>query len=346
MGFVKAFEIARINQLTKEISKPVGMAWLLAALFFIFIFCMLLMKKESWWVYCIVAVILSQCLIISDWTDAKFGTIANIIILTACLLSFGSCRFEQAFRLDVSNSFKQSKTTSRQLVNEADIAHLPACVQTYLRYVGVLNKPMVNNFRIVFSGQMRAKGKDWFSFRSEQYNFIDQPTRLFFMKAAMYGVTVPGYHAFKNGKATMTIKPFGLVKVVDEKGSLLDKAETVTFFNDICLFAPAFLIDNRISWQPINSHATKAILTVNNQSIAATLFFNKKGQLINFESDDRYIVSDKKQYRFSTPVSNYKAFNGYLLPAYGEAVWHYPDGLFVYGKFYLKEVEYNVKSQN
>ena len=42
-------------------------------------------------------------------------------------------------------------------------------------------------------------------------------------------------------------------------------------------------------------------------------------------------------------MSQYKSFDGYWLPAYGEAVWHYPEGNFTYGKFYLKEVQYNVK---
>jgi hypothetical protein len=33
--------------------------------------------------------------------------------------------------------------------------------------------------------------------------------------------------------------------------------------------------------------------------------------------------------------------NGYNVPTYGETIWHYPDGAFCYGKFYLKEIEYN-----
>ena len=27
---------------------------------------------------------------------------------------------------------------------------------------------------------------------------------------------------------------------------------------------------------------------------------------------------------------------------YGETIWHYPDGEFIYGKFKLKEIKYNV----
>lgn len=76
-------------------------------------------------------------------------------------------------------------------------------------------------------------------------------------------------------------------------------------------------------------------------SISAILYFNDIGQLTNFISDDRYAVADMQKYRFSTPVRDYKNINGYNIATYGETIWHYQDGEFVYGKFYLKSVEYN-----
>lgn len=85
----------------------------------------------------------------------------------------------------------------------------------------------------------------------------------------------------------------------------------------------------------------KAIFTNGTNKISATLFFNHKGQLINFVSDDRYAF-DMKQYRFSTPVKNYKQINGRNIIKYGETIWNYPDGEFTYGKFTLKSIEYNV----
>ena len=48
-----------------------------------------------------------------------------------------------------------------------------------------------------------------------------------------------------------------------------------------------------------------------------------------------------KQYPFSTPVSRYRDLNGYNLPTYGEMIWHYPDGEFVYGKLEINSVAYN-----
>jgi len=51
----------------------------------------------------------------------------------------------------------------------------------------------------------------------------------------------------------------------------------------------------------------------------------------------------EKTFPFSTPISDYKNFDGYNLPASGEVIWHYPDGDFVYGKFNFKSIGYNVK---
>ena len=110
---------------------------------------------------------------------------------------------------------------------------------------------------------MREKGKDWFKATSVQYNFFDEPTRLFFMKGKMFGMTVPGYHRYVEANATMDIRLFGLFPIVKQSGDIMNKAETVTLFNDMCLMVPATLIDKRIQWEPIDSfnHAKLFLLT-------------------------------------------------------------------------------------
>src|SRR5215203_2811030 len=342
IGFAKAFGFGNISQISSDVSRPAGMLWSLTAFLFIVTAIIFFIKKDWWWMTGLAAVILSQILISTVWSDARVGTIANVIILVASILSYGSWQFEKNFRKDVADGIESVASNTQALITETDIEHLPVPLQNYLRYVGVLHKPRLTNYKISFNGEMREKGKDWFPFTSEQYNFIQKPTRLFFMKAKMYGITVPGYHAYKNGNASMQIKLFGLFPIINEKEGNIDKAETVTIFNDMCLLAPASLIDRRIKWEALDALSAKASYTVNDITIHAVLYFNKEGQLINFISDDRYAIAEKKQYRFSTPVRNYKNFNGYNLPAYGEAVWHYPDGVFAYGRFHLKEVEYNV----
>ncbi len=342
MGFARAFGYGNITQLTKHISKPVGSIWLLACMLFVIAAIGLIMKKDGWPVLALLAVVISQMLIFTSWTAAKFGTIANMVIMVAAILSGGSIHFERSWKKDVKENLQRTNTLKTGLLTEVDLSHLPEPVKNYLKYAGVLNKPKVKNMRLVFEGDMREKGKDFFPFTCEQYNSFDEPTRLFFMKATMKGITVPGYHKYNNAIATMDIRLFGLFPVVKQAGDIMNKAETVTVFNDMCLMAPATLVDKRIQWQAIDNHSAKAIFTNHGISIAATLFFNDKGQLIDFLSNDRAAVADMKQYPFSTPVKDYKNINAVNIASYGEAVWHYPNGKFTYGKFRLKEVEYNV----
>ena len=86
MGFVKAFKLAPMEQLTQPISKPIGLLWLLTALLFLATFVLFLLHHELWWIVAALGIILSQTLIIFSWRDAKFGTIANLIILLNIIL--------------------------------------------------------------------------------------------------------------------------------------------------------------------------------------------------------------------------------------------------------------------
>ncbi|NJR32221.1 MAG: hypothetical protein HC778_04415 [Chamaesiphon sp. CSU_1_12] len=341
IGFAKAFGDGNITQLTKEISKPIGTIWLATALSLLVVAVLFVLKKDGWSLLAVITAIVSQILIFTVWQDAKFGTIPNLIIIAVAIFSLGMTNFENAFRQDVRENLLRTNRLPTEMLTEADIKPLPESVRRYLKYVGVINKPKVKNVRIIFNGQMRDRGKDFFPFRSEQYNFFDEPTRLFFMKGKISGLTVPGYHRYSNAKATMDIRLFGLFPIVQQSGTVMDKTETVTLFNDMCLMAPATLIDKRIQWQELDLNSAKATFTNHGITISAILYFNDLGQLIDFRSDDRTATSDMKQYPFFTPVTDYHNINGINIMSHGDAVWGYPDGKFTYGKFLLKNIEYN-----
>ena len=342
LGFIKAFAFFEIPQLSQNFSKPEGLLWLAVALAFIVTGILFLLKNNLWFWIAIATVIVSQILIIINWQDAKFGTIANLIVLIVALLATASWNFQKQYKQDVSQSFK-SVTFSEEIISEKDIQHLPIPVQKYLKYAGVLGKPKIRTVKAIFKGEMREKGKDWFRFTSEQYNYLEEPTRLFFLKANFKGMPTQGYHCYKDGKASMLIKLLSVFPVVNIKEPEMFKTETVTFLNDMCLFAPAALIDERIAWQILENNSVKAIFRNGKISISAVLYFNETGQLINFISEDRVDVNSNRNVPFSTPVTQYGLRNGYNLPIAADAVWHFPEGNFVYGKFYLQDVRYNLK---
>ncbi len=324
------------------------MLWLAAAILFVATFFLLFFKKNAWLFFCVLAVVFSQYLIFTNWHYAKFGTIANVIILFAVIVGYNTMRFANKYKSEVKDCLLQTMFVPETLLTEADIQALPLPVKKYLHYAGVLNKPKVKNFTVDFKGQIRKDAKSaWMPFTSQQYNFIEASTRLFFLSATMKHLPVKGFHCFKNGVAFMDIRLLSLFKVQYQSGKEIGIAETVTFFNDMCFMAPATLIDKRICWYGVDNNKVTASFTNNNVTIFATLYFNHKGQLINFISDDRYAAGENNAMQkmpWSTPVKYYRKFRGYTLTGYADAIYSYPAGDLCYGNFKVTNIEYNCKS--
>jgi hypothetical protein len=182
--------------------------------------------------------------------------------------------------------------------------------------------------------------------RSVQYNFTDQPTRLFYIVAKKKGIPAKGIHIYKDRKAIMLIKILGLFTVVNAKGKEMDQGETVTVFNDMCFMAPASLIDRNIEWKEIDDLTVDAKFTNGNITVSATLYFDEEGKLVNFLSKDRFETTDGKTYVNSpwiTPATAYANINGYRLPSEAKLIYKRPDEDFCYGEFSLKSIEYNCR---
>ena len=135
------------------------------------------------------------------------------------------------------------------ILSETEIACLPFPVQKYLHYTGAVGKPKVYNFRSHFQGEMKRKiNADWMKITAQQHEFFGDIARLFYIKSSVYGIPFDGFHRYVGDSATMQIKIASLIKVADGKGEKMNQSETVTLFNDMCMFAPSTLIDTSIHW--------------------------------------------------------------------------------------------------
>ncbi len=349
LGFVKAFGLAETEQLTKAYSKPAGLLWLLAAVLFMAAAFLYLLQIEWWWMIGSTAIILSQALILLYWRDAKFGTLANLLLIVPVIIALAGSlptSYQKRFEAEVEKGLR--RYPKQQTLTMEDIRHLPLPVQKYIIYSGAIGKDKVHNFRAVFQGQIKPDPKsDFLDFRSVQYNFYDEPARIFYIRSGMFGIPFDGLHTYTGATATMQIKLASLFQVVDAKGPEMNKSETVTLFNDMCVLAPATLIDKNIEWQTVNPLKVKARFTNQGHTITATLFFNEAGELINFSSNDRYESADGKifrNYQWTTPIKEYSDFNGRRLASFGALIWHKPTGRFCYGKFNLVALSYNCQT--
>jgi hypothetical protein len=351
MGTAKAFGVAEIPQLTHPIAGPLGLLWLLAAALFLATAIALFIWPQWWWALGAGAIVVSQVAIVTSWSDARYGTIANVIVLGGVAFGFlsqGASSFRAQYDREVAQCL--ARAVAAPLLTEADLAQLPPLVQRYVRLNGALGQPRVQNFRARFHGQIRSgPHARWMSFTGEQHNFYDQPSRLFLMDASMLGVPLQAFHRFVGPSATMRVKVASIATIVDAKGPEMDEGETVTLFNDLCVFAPAALIDRGVQWQEIDAETVTALFTNASHTIRAVLSFNESGELTNFIADGRAAASpDGKSFtkmRWSTPLAGYRDFGSHRVMTRGEGIWHAPAGDYVYLRFDLDAIEYNVAAR-
>lgn len=276
-----------------------------------------------------------------------FTIIVFLLILAISFLINKAQELKRIYKAEASRIAANTGGLGSSILTEEDIRHLPEPVQKYIKYVGAIGKEKIRNFRVVFEGEFKTDPKkDWTRMTAEQYSELNDTKRLYYMQMRMSGLPVMGLHKYADAKAVMLVKLAGLVTVVDGKGEEMNKGETVTVFNDMCMLAPASLIDERIQWETVDPLTVKATFDNKGNKVSATLFFNDKGELIKFVSDDRYYSPTGKTYenvRWSTPTYEYKDYNGIRISSGGEAVWSFPEGDYSYGRIYIKEIEYNVE---
>lgn len=245
------------------------------------------------------------------------------------------------FERQVAVALTDAAQAVMPVLTKAEISILPTPVQRYLHNSGCIDKPRPSLVQMAFDAEMmRSPGKTWMPGSAEQFNRFDVPKRMFFMRSRMFGLPVEVLHDYREHQASMKVRMASIFNLVDIKTDELARTETVTLLNDLCFFAPAWLADPRMSWREVNDRCANVVFTSGPHQVSASLSFDHNGDLVNFESNDRGALQGNGQFRYipwSTPMQSYREFSGSRVPSYGEAIWHYPEGNFVYGRFHLRQ---------
>jgi hypothetical protein len=169
MGFVKAFQLAEINQLTQIIHKPIGLLWLISALLFITAAAIFLLKNDWWWMIAAPALVLSQLLIIMYWQDAKYGTIANVIILVGIVIGYGAWSFNTMAKNELE-AFVTPAASGEKVVTKEMLSGLPPIIQKWLERSNAIGKEIIYSVHLKQIGEMRITpdGK-WMPVEAEQW---------------------------------------------------------------------------------------------------------------------------------------------------------------------------------
>lgn len=342
-GFAKAFKLAEVSQLTGTFTRTAGVFWLLTAVLFSLAMLLFWLKKDSWWILAVPAVVVSQVLIFSQWQDAKFGTIANIIAVVGIVLAYGQWQWNGRIRQEMQSFIPAALPESSVLTKEM-VAGLPPVVQQWLERSQVIGKKMTRQVHLHQTGKMRTRpdGK-WMDVEAEQYFTVHQPGFIWIadVKAAPL-IHLKGRDMYQNGKGDMLIKALALIPVASARGKETDQASMLRYLAEICWF-PSAALNTFIQWEPLNAHSAKATMRYGEMEGSGIFNFDANGDLLSFDALRYY---DKKngatleKWHIENHPDSFKTFEGIRIPTRSSVTWQLPDGDFTWFELEVSGLEY------
>jgi hypothetical protein len=352
MGFLKEWKLADVKELsgktiiplTENFSKAAGAFWLIACLLFLASGVAFLIKKEWWWMIAAAAIVLSQLLIVLYWQDAKYGTIANIIILIACILSYGTWSFNTMVKNELHTFLPEVKKEKKVITGEM-IMSLPPVVQKWMKRSNIIGREIIRTVYLKQKGEMRSEpGSKWMPVYAEQYFTTEKPGFIWIADVEAAPFThLYGRDKYENGKGHMLIKLFSLYPVVDVKGKETDQGSMLRYLAEIAWF-PTVALGNFISWEQIDSSKAKATINCGGITASGVFSFDQYGDVASFEAlryydrkegptlEDWFILNDK---------NGYKEFEGIRVPTKSTVTWKLKSGDFTWFRLEITDIKYN-----
>ncbi len=344
MGFLKAFRLAEISQIKEPVSRTAGIIWLVAVLLFLLAGGLLLSGNPRWWLPGLMAVLVSQVLIFSAWKDAKFGSIANLLIIAAVLVGFGAWSNHRMMVREY-RSFIRDVQVQGTMVTPQMLDSLPPVVQRWLRHANIVGREKAEWVFLRQAGTMRTspEGK-WIPFRAMQWFNTDDPGFLWLtdVKYAK-GIHVTGMDRFENGKGQMLLKALSLFPVVNAKGTEIDQGSMVRYLAETTWF-PSAALNPYIHWKQTDSLQATATMTYKSTAVTGTFTFNPSGDAVSFEAPRYYFRkggSTLENWFVQMDPNGYREFEGIRIPAKSSIIWKLKTGDYEWLKLEVTDERFN-----
>jgi hypothetical protein len=237
---------------------------------------------------------------------------------------WGRTAFDRLVQSEVKNLLAGAYAGEAKFVTEAMLDGFPEPVQRYLRYTGVIGKPLVRTVQLRQSGKMLlASGQPWIPLQAQQWYSARTPGFVWY--ATLHIGPIPIVRAldmYRTGVGQMLIKVASLITVADARGKEVDEGEMVRYLSEMMWFPSAFLEDN-VSFEAVDARSARVTLTDRGRVATGTLFFDADGRLTEFVARRH---TGRNVETWSVPIAAYGEFEGLKLPVRGKAVWKLADG--------------------
>ena len=344
MGFLKAYHYLEIAALKQYIGPASGILWLTACLLLLLTALLLVFQNVYWPFFGIAGILLSQVLIILSWSDARYGTLINIVLLLVIIPALGNYYFDKMVANETERLLVTIPSGRTGSFENADLTTLPPIVNTWIRSSGALSLPEVNVVTLRQRGQLKTSPSgNWLPFTAEQWITTQEPAFIWKTEVQLMGpLFFVGRDKLYDGEASMMIKLLSVFNVVNaQNDKKLDEASLLRFLAEICWY-PSAALEPYIEWESISPLEARARLNHNDLSVSGIFTFLPDGRLKSFEAD-RYMGSGKEARLEKWFVENtsYKVFNSVKIPNKSKVSWKLAAGDFQWLTLEISDITYN-----
>ncbi len=344
-GFLKSFGISDFNAIAQPISKTYGIIWGLTFLLFSITVILIFIHSDYWWFSGFLSVILSQVLIFNYWSDSKWGTIANVIILVASLIAYSSFNFKTKIKEERIALMEKSEQKTGLVTQEA-VRELPPIVEKWLTNSQVIGKKISSNVYLTQELKLKLKPEQtsWSKGTAKQYFTVQPPAFNWDINTEMKSIlNIVGRDKFEDGEGEMLIKLLSLINVANAKNSeKVNQATLQRYLAEIVWF-PSAALSQYIKWEKIDNHSARATMEFNGTRGSGVFHFDQRGNFKKFVAM-RYEDSNASQpTEWIVEALKTEERNGIKIPVKCEASWALENGKWTWLKLEIKDIRYNLK---
>lgn len=293
------------------------------------------------------AVVISQFMVIYFWSDAKYATLINGVILIVLTINFNGLQFERSINQEVSAILNASTEQNSSTIGQEDLVHLPSCVQNWIIQSGAIKQPRTTNGFLQQKAKMKLKPEqtNWYLAEAMQVSVIDQPAFVWTVDLSMNPLmSIKGRDKFVSGKGEMLIKMNALINIVDATGEKIDEGSLQRFLGELVWF-PSLALSEYISWESITENSAKATMNYEGTTGEGVFYFNGNGDFVKFIAK-RFQGNqpDAKRKDWILTVDDYATFEGIRVPSKMKATWALDSGDWTWLELEILNIDYNLST--
>jgi hypothetical protein len=272
-----------------------------------------------------------------------------VIITVSIIILFGLVSLYGKYQWQLSTDKLRTKLTDGQQAitlktyDSKELEGLPDPVQRYFQTVLKEGQPIVAAVNLTQQGlfnMSEAKAK-WSPFTATQFVTTQRPGFDWDARIQMSpGVSAFVHDAYMLGEGSLHASLLGLFTVADVRDTpQAAQGELLRFFAEMPWYPTALLPSQGVRWEAIDNTSARATVTDAQTTVSLVFRFNAEGTIETMRAEAR--CRDKlTAMPWSGRFWNYSTSNGMLIPLEGEVGWEYPDGLRLYYKGKVTEINY------